>query len=366
MATPINKLLQAVIDLKGSDLHLAVGLPPIIRYNGNLKPLALPVIKPDDTAAYMKAITPDRCQVEVNEKGTTDFGFPFQPPQCSSPLGRFRVSVYKERQVLGIALRLIPSKLLTFEEIGLPPGIKNLLEKPRGLVLITGPTGCGKTTTLATMIDFINTESDKHIITIEDPIEYYHGHKKSIITQREVGVDVTGFGEGLRRALRQDPDVILVGELRDLETIETAIRAAETGHLVFATLHTTGAAKTIDRIIDVFPPDQQEQIRSQLSTSLVAVISQQLLPTADGKSRIAAFEIMMMKDSIANLIRKKETFKIDSEIQTGRAEGMILLDDHLCQLHLSGKISFNDMMKCTSRPELLEKRVRAMTAAKRQ
>jgi len=355
---PVNKLLQAVIDLNGSDLHLAVGRPPTIRYNGALRPLDQPITTPDDTNTVMKAITPERCQIELDERGTTDFGFAFNDK------ARFRVSVFKQKQVLGVVLRLIPSKILSFEEIGLPPAIKNLLLKPRGLVLVTGPTGCGKTTTLATMIDFINTETAQHIITLEDPIEYFHEHKKSIITQREVGLDVISFDEGLVRGLRQDPDVVLVGEMRNLETIEAAIRAAETGHLVFSTLHTTGAAKTLDRIIDVFPSDQQEQIRSQLSTSIAAVISQQLLPRADGKGRIAAFEIMLMKDSIANLIRKKETFKIDSDIQTGRAEGMVLLDDHLCELYMAGEITFSDMMKSSAKPDQLEKKVKMLAARK--
>jgi twitching motility protein PilT len=216
------------------------------------------------------------------------------------------------------------------------------------------------------MIDLINSESERHIITLEDPIEYYHEHKKSIITQREVGVDVRGFEEGLRRGLRQDPDVILVGELRDLDTIGAAIRAAETGHLVFGTLHTTGAAKTIDRIIDVFPTDQQEQIRTQLSTSILAVISQQLLPTADGKGRVAAFEIMLMKPSIAHLIRKNEVFKINSDIQTGRREGMILLDDHLCELYMAGRITFSEMMKRALSPQELEKKVKLLAASKKK
>ena len=356
---PVNKLLQAVIDLNGSDLHVAVGRPPTIRYNGRLRALDQPIITPDDTNAFMKAITPERCQIELNEQGTTDFGFAY------GGSARFRVSVFKQKQVLGVVLRLIPSKILSFEEIGLPPAIKNLLLKPRGLVLVTGPTGCGKTTTLATMIDFINVETAQHIITLEDPIEYFHEHKQSIISQREVGLDVISFGEGLVRSLREDPDVILVGEMRNLETIEAAIRAAETGHLVFSTLHTTGAAKTIDRIIDVFPSDQQEQIRSQLSTSIAAVISQQLLPKANGKGRIAAFEIMLMKDSIANLIRKKETFKIDSDIQTGRAEGMMLLDDHLCELYMAGEITFTDMMKCSSKPDQLERKVKMLASQKR-
>jgi len=356
---PINKLLQAVIDLKGSDLHLAVGRPPTIRHHGKLRSLDLPVLTPDDTAAIMKAITPDRCQVELNDMKTTDFGFAF------GKLARFRVSVFMQKQVLGIALRIIPNEILTFEQIGLPPSIKNLLLRPRGLFLVTGPTGCGKTTTLATMIDFINNEVPEHIITLEDPIEYYHEHRKSIITQREVGVDVPDFGEGLRRALRQDPDVILVGEMRDLDTIESAIRAAETGHLVFGTLHTTGAAKTIDRIIGAFPTNQQEQIRMQLATSILAVISQTLMPRADGKGRVAAFEIMISKPAIAHLIRKNETFKLGSIIETGEREGMVTLDSHLFQLYMGGDISFNEMMKNAANAEELEKKVKIVAGSKK-
>ena len=356
---PVNKLLQAVIDLKGSDLHLAVGRPPTIRHHGKLRSLDLPILTPDDTHAIMKAITPDRCQVELSEVKTTDFGFAF------GDAARFRVSVFTQKQVLGIALRMIPSEIMSFEQIGLAPSIKNLLLKPRGLFLVTGPTGCGKTTTLATMIDFINSEIQEHIITLEDPIEYYHDHKKSIITQREVGVDVPSFGEGLRRALREDPDVILVGEMRDLDTIESAIRAAETGHLVFATLHTTGAAKTIDRIIGAFPTNQQEQIRMQLSTSILAVISQILMPKADGKGRVAAFEIMIIKPAIANLIRKNETFKLTSVIETGEREGMIKLDNHLFQLYLGGHIAFSEMMKNAASPDELEKKVKAIASSKK-
>ena len=356
---PVNKLLRAVIDLKGSDLHLAVGRPPTVRHHGLLRSLDLAVLTPDDTHAVMKAITPDRCQVELNEMGTTDFGFAF------AESARFRVSVFKQKQVLGIALRVIPNEIMTFEQIGLPPTVKNLLLKPRGLFLVTGPTGCGKTTTLATMIDFINREAQLHIITLEDPIEYYHEHNKSIITQREVGVDTPACSEGLRRALRQDPDVILVGEMRDLDTIESAIRAAETGHLVFATLHTTGSAKTINRIIGAFPTNQQEQIRMQLSTSILAVMSQQLLRTADGRGRVAAFEIMIMTPAISNMIRKNETFKVDSVIQTSERDGMMLLDNHLCQLYLNGLITYADMMKAAVNPEELEKKIKALAAQKK-
>ncbi|HTF56444.1 MAG TPA: PilT/PilU family type 4a pilus ATPase, partial [Planctomycetota bacterium] len=262
MAVELNKLLNLVVEKKASDLHLTVGIPPTIRISGRLKPLNVPPLTSDDTVAFMKAITPERCQQELKEKGGADFGFAFEKK------ARFRVAVYMQKGNAGVALRQIPNKLLSFEDIGLPASVKNLLMRPRGLVLVTGPTGCGKTTTLATMIDFINIEEDCHIITIEDPIEYYHEHKKSIITQRELGVDVGSFAEAIRRGLRMDPDVILVGEMRDLDTLSAAITAAETGHLVFGTLHTTGATRTINRIVDAFPVEQQEQIRAQLSTAL--------------------------------------------------------------------------------------------------
>jgi twitching motility protein PilT len=248
------------------------------------------------------------------------------------------VSAFKEKGGAGVVLRLIPNRILTFEEIGLPDHVKDLLTRTRGLILVTGPTGSGKTTTLATMLDEINRTESKHIVTIEDPIEYYHSHKRSVITQREVGVHVKSFGEAMRRVLRQDPDVILLGEMRDYETISTAITAAETGHLVLGTLHTTGSARTVDRIIDSFPKDQQEQIRTQLAMSVVAVISQLLIPKKGGGIR-AAFEIMMNTSAIENHIRKGETFKIPSDIQTGRKRGMILLDDHLLDLCREGAIT---------------------------
>ncbi|MHC4606381.1 MAG: type IV pilus twitching motility protein PilT, partial [Planctomycetota bacterium] len=323
MAVELNKLLQLVVDKKASDLHLTVGIPPSVRLHGNLRPLNVPPLTPEDTTSFMKAITPERIQQQLKEKGGGDFGFAFENK------ARFRVAIYKQKGNVGIALRLIPSKILSFEEIGLPPSIKNLLFRPRGLILVTGPTGSGKTTTLATMIDFINVEKDLHLITVEDPIEYYHEHKKSIITQREVGVDIGGFAEAIKRGLRMDPDVMLVGEMRDLETIQAAITAAETGHLVFATLHTTGTARTINRIVDAFPVDQQEQIRTQLSTALIAVVSQALLQRADEPGVIAAFEIMLVTSAIEHLIRENQTHKIISAIQTGAQQGMILLDDYL-------------------------------------
>ena len=352
MAVELNKLLNLVVDKRASDLHLTVGIPPTIRISGRLKPLNVPPLTADDTVAFMKAITPERCQQELKEKGGADFGFAFEKK------ARFRVAVYMQKGNVGVALRQIPNKLLSFEDIGLPASVKNLLMRPRGLILVTGPTGCGKTTTLATMIDFINIEEDCHIITIEDPIEYYHEHKKSILTQRELGVDVGTFSEAIRRGHRMDPDVILVGEMRDLDTISAAITAAETGHLVFGTLHTTGATRTINRIVDAFPVEQQEQIRAQLSTALLSVVSQALLPKADEQGVIAAFEIMIVTPAVQHLIRENQTHKIISAIQTGAKEGMILLDDFLYNLYIQKKITYQMMMASATNPLDLETKVK--------
>jgi twitching motility protein PilT len=279
-----------------------------------------------------RRIAPPRNLEELEKGGTTDFGYA-HGDKC-----RFRVSILTQKGSRGIVMRQIPQKLLSFEQIGLPESVTQLLGMHRGLVLVTGPTGSGKTTTLATMIDWINKNRDVHVITIEDPVEYYHSHSKSQITQREVGTDVPTFAEAMRRALRQDPDVILLGEMRDLDTTSAAISAAETGHLVFGTLHTTGAARTVDRIIDQYPREQQEQIRSQLAVSLVAVISQILIPAANG-GRVAAFEVMLTSPAIENHIRKCETFKIPSVIQTSRRQGMMLMDDSLLELYRSGRIT---------------------------
>jgi len=298
----------------------------------------------------MKAITPERSQQELQEQGGTDFGFEF------GDAGRFRTSVFQQKGNISLTLRLIPQKLLTFEEIGLPEITKALCRRPRGMFLVTGPTGCGKTTTLATLVNYINEHFDKHIITIEDPIEYYHPHKKSMVNQREVGVDVPSFSEALRRVLRMDPDVILVGELRDLETIEAALRAAETGHLVFGTLHTTSAHGTITRIVDQFPVSQQEQIRVQLSETLIAVLSQVLIPRADVRGMIAGYEFMVVTNAISNLVRENKTFRIPSSIQTGKKLGMQLLDDHLFLLFTDHKISEEDAIDRSQAPgDMLDK-----------
>lgn len=340
MAYDMVSLLRMLVDREGSDLHITTGIPPSARVHGSLAQFGDDPCTPEDTERLMKSIASVDNQQELQEVGGADFGFAFED------VARFRVAIFKQRGHVGMVLRLIPRRILTFDELGLPPHIQELLMLPRGLVLVTGPTGSGKSTSLATMIDWINANHGHHIITIEDPIEYYHNHKRSIICQREVGVDVPTFAEALRRALRMDPDVILVGEMRDLETIESAVTAAETGHLVFGTLHTTGAVRTIDRIVDAFPTNQQEQIRTQLAGNLKAVISQALVPKKGGYGRIAAFEIMISTPAIQNLIRENKSFRITSAIQTGHKYGMNLLDEHLLQLYRRGICTFE---ACASR-----------------
>ncbi len=350
----IDRLLDTVIRTGSSDLHLCTNRKPTLRLNGSLRSLDTKVLDSDDCVALMKAITPERAQQELQEEGSCDFGFAYGTE------ARFRVAVFRQRGDISICLRLIPNKLLSFEQIGLPTICKELIRRPRGLFIVTGPTGSGKTTSLATMVDHVNMNLDRHIVTVEDPIEYYHSHKKSVVNQREVGVDVPSFSEALRRVLRQDPDVILVGEMRDLETIEAAIRAAETGHLVFATLHTTGAAGTINRIIDAFPVNQQAQVRVQLSVTLICVLSQVLLARVDKGGRVACYEFLVVTPAVANLIRENKTFRIDSAIQTGRKFGMQLLDDHLWTLYSDGIIGAEEMIDKGRDPgELAEKVHRA-------
>ncbi len=347
----IDRLLETCIKRGASDLHLAVGRPPSLRLHGRLRALETKVLEPEDTISLMKAITPERCQQELQEVGGTDFGFAY------GDAGRFRVAVFHQKGNVGLVLRLIPSKLLSFDDIGLPEEVRVLCRRPRGLFLVTGPTGSGKTTTMATMVNYVNENFDKHVITVEDPVEYYHPHKKSIMNQREVGVDVPSFSEALRRALRQDPDVILVGELRDLETIESALRAAETGHLVFGTLHTTSAQGTVTRIVDQFPVNQQEQIRVQLADSMIAVLCQSLMPRADVRGMVAAFEFMVVTHAISNLIRENKVFRIPSSIQTGKKLGMRLMDDHLFELYAAGKIALSEAMDCSHSPGGLQEKI---------
>lgn len=334
----MDRLLDTVVRQGASDLHVTVGRPPTLRLNGRLRSLATKVLGPEDTMSLMKQIAPEKNQQDLQEHGGSDFGIAF------GTAARFRCSIFKQRGAVALVMRQIPNRLMTFAEIGLPDICLDLIRRPRGLMLVTGPTGSGKSTSLATMIDYINQSFERHIVTVEDPIEFYHHHKKSIVNQREVGDDVPSFTEALKRVLRQDPDVILVGEMRDLETIEAAIRAAETGHLVFGTLHTTGAAGTINRIIDAFPTNQQEQIRVQLSVSLIAVLSQVLLVRNDKPGRLAAYEFLMVTPAIANLIRENKTFRIDSAIQTGKKFGMQLLDDHLWRMYSEGRIDAEEMV----------------------
>src|SRR6202161_2606049 len=329
----IDRLLETCVRRGASDLHLAVGRPPTLRLHGHLRELQTKVLDAEDTMSLMKSITPERIQQEFEETGSGDFGFAY------GEQARFRVSIFKQKGVASLVLRRIPNNIMTFDQIGLPKMAEMICRRPRGIFLVTGPTGSGKTTTLAAMINYINENFERHIITMEDPIEYYHKHKKSVVVQREIGVDVPSFSEALRRALRQDPDVLLVGDMRDLPTISAAITAAETGHLVFGTLHTSGAASTINRIIDAFPTDQQEQIRVQLANNLIAVLSQTLCPRVDTDGMVAAYEFMYVTPSIQNLIRENKVFRIDSEIQTGKRYGMQLLDDTLWTLFQAGKIS---------------------------
>ena len=346
----IDKLLTAAVKGGVSDIHITKGLPPVFRQDGGMKPQKTKVLTADDTNSLMKSITPERCQAELAEMGGTDFGFAF------GDMARFRVSVFKQRGSIAMVLRQIPNQMLTPEQLGVPDVCKRLVQRPRGLFLVTGPTGSGKSTTLASLINMLNEEFDHHIITIEDPIEFYHYSKMSTVNQREVGTDVTSFAEALKRALRQDPDVILVGELRDLETIEAAISAAETGHVVFGTLHTSSAQGTVNRIIDAFPTNQQEQIRTQLSTTIIGVVSQALLKKIGG-GRVAAYEILVVTPAIGNLIRENKTFRINSAIQTGTKLGMQLLDDHLFRLWKDKKVAEEEVLYKAQQPDDLIKRI---------
>ncbi len=346
----IDKLLATVIQLKASDLHITVGQPPVIRHHGRMRRLDTKTLDNDDCTALMKSITPDRCQQELQEKGGCDFAIEFTDG-C-----RFRTAVFKQRGFIGMVMRRIPSQFLTFEQLDMPDAIKRLITRPRGLLLVTGPTGSGKTTSLASMLNFINDNYDRHIITMEDPIEYFHKHKKCTVNQREIGVDVPDFPEAIRRALRMDPDIMLVGEMRDLATIHAAIEAAETGHVVFGTLHTSGAASTINRIVDVFPKEQQEQVRTQLSTALIGVLSQALLPRKP-EGLVAAYEMMVVTPAIQNLIRENKVYRIDSSIQTGRKHGMFLLDESLFKLWKNQQCDKEEVLLRASKPQELAAKI---------
>jgi twitching motility protein PilT len=330
----IEPLLDEVLKRDASDLHLQVGLPAMLRVDGALTPVENPIaLGPDQIKSLAYSVLDEKQRKMLENDLELDFSFAY------GNLARFRVNAFHEKGNLAVALRLIPTVIRTVEDLGLPPIINNFVQYPRGLVLVTGPTGSGKSTTQAAMIDKINTEKALHIITIEDPIEYQHHHKKSIIVQREVHFDTLSFGAGLRSALREDPDVILIGEMRDLETIATAVTLAETGHLVLATLHTNSASQSIDRMIDVFPPHQQQQIRIQLSNVLQAIVSQRLIPMVGG-GRVAAAEILVVNAAVRNIIRDAKTHQIDAVIQTGAEQGMQTMDNTLVKLVHEGKISY--------------------------
>lgn len=344
-------LIEYAIENNASDIHITVGIPPVFRIDGMLKYFNTNKLLPKDVEKMVKEILNEEQFEELKVKGEIDISY------AKPGISRFRVNIYKQRGSYAIALRVIPFKIPTMEELGLPQVVKSLARLPRGLILVTGPTGSGKSTTLASIIDLINNEKNYHILTLEDPIEYLHKHNNSMINQREIGTDSSNFANALRSALRQDPDVILVGEMRDLETMSITLTAAETGHLVLSTLHTIGAAKTIDRIIDVFPPHQQQQIRVQLASVLQAIISQQLLPKANGNGRVAAFEIMIATPAIRNLIREGKVHQIDTIIQTSRKHGMQTMDNSLLELYQKGIISKNTLLSQAVNQDMVKRYV---------
>ena len=334
----IEQIMGCAKDAGASDVHITVGISPKMRVNGKLMVMPFPVLLPVDTKRICDSMMNDKQKEHFEEKGEWDFSYSI--PQ----MGRYRVNAFRQRGSVAMVLRIVGTVVPTPESLSLPPSVIDLYKMKRGLVLVTGPTGSGKSTTLASLVGKINMDLDAHIITLEDPIEYLHRHARSIVNQREIGIDASSYDLALRSALREDPDVILVGEMRDLETISTAITAAETGHLVLSTLHTIGAAATIERIIDVFPPHQQEQIRTQLANVLVSVVSQQLVPTVDKRGRVAAFEVMHATPAIRNLIRENKTHQIATSIQTSRRLGMITMDDALVELYMKGKIDRNEAL----------------------
>ncbi|MDY4429124.1 MAG: type IV pilus twitching motility protein PilT [Lachnospiraceae bacterium] len=334
----IEQIMGCAKDAGASDVHITVGISPKMRVNGKLMVMPFPVLLPADTKRICDSMMNDKQKEHFEEKGEWDFSYSI--PQ----MGRYRVNAFRQRGSVAMVLRIVGTVVPTPESLSLPPSVIDLYKMKRGLVLVTGPTGSGKSTTLASLVGKINMDLDAHIITLEDPIEYLHRHARSIVNQREIGIDATSYDLALRSALREDPDVILVGEMRDLETISTAITAAETGHLVLSTLHTIGAAATIERIIDVFPPHQQEQIRTQLANVLVSVVSQQLVPTVDRRGRVAAFEVMHATPAIRNLIRENKTHQIATSIQTSRRLGMITMDDALVELYMKGKIDRDEAL----------------------
>lgn len=347
----IEEVLETAGKAEASDVHLTVGVPPKMRVNGKLVTMEFPKLMPEDTHNMASQILSEVQMEKFKEIGEFDMSFSI------AQLGRYRVNAYKQRGSVALALRLVATEVPSPEKLGVPSSVIDLYNRKRGLVLVTGPTGSGKSTTLAAIIDKINTCRAAHVITLEEPIEYLHQHKRAVVNQREVGLDTESYANALRAALREDPDVILVGEMRDLETISVAITAAETGHLVLSTLHTLGAASTIDRVIDVFPPYQQQQVRVQLADMLEAVISQQLLPTADGKGRVAAFEVMHANNAVRNLIREGKAHQLNSVMQTNRKAGMMTMDDAIYQLYYEGKIDRETAVQFAQAPEAMENRL---------
>ena len=344
----INEILSTAKIAGASDVHLTVGIPPKMRVNGDLLNMNYDKLLPADTEEIADAIMSDKQMDAFKERGEYDMSF-------SIPnVGRYRVNLYHQRGSVAMAFRLVGTSIPSPEELGLPESIINLSQRKRGLVLVTGPTGSGKSTTLAAIIDKVNKTRDAHVITLEDPIEYLHSHQMAMVNQREIGIDSGSYANALRAALREDPDVILVGEMRDLETISVAITAAETGHLVLSTLHTIGAASTVDRVIDVFPPHQQQQIRIQLANVLEAVVSQQLIPTCDGRGRVAAFEVMHANHAVRNLIREGKSHQLTSIMQTNRKLGMITMDEAITQLFFAGRISREDAIEFAQDVEGME------------
>lgn len=350
MAT-IETILQCAIEAGASDIHLTVGVPPKMRVHGALIAMPFPVLNMEDTLSMAVHIMNPAQRDAFEEKGELDLSF------TMPGISRFRVNVFKQRGSVALALRTVVTEIPDPETLGIPDSIINLYQRKRGLILVTGPTGSGKSTTLASLINKINYNRDAHIITLEDPIEYMHSHKLSVVNQREIGMDTQSYANALRAALREDPDVILVGEMRDLETISIAVRAAETGHLVLSTLHTIGAASTVDRIIDVYPPHQQQQIRVQLANVLEAIISQQLIPTADGRGRVAAFEILHATYPARNLIRENKSYQLPNVMQTGRGIGMITMDDAIMQLYIDGTIDRDNAIQFAQSPETMQQKI---------
>ncbi len=347
----IEEIMKTAKEAGASDVHITVGIPPKMRVNGNLVTMNYAKMMPADTLSVLLEIMTETQRERFEERGEYDMSFSI--PE----LGRYRVNAYKQRGSVALALRLVGTKVPSPESLGVPESVVNLYERKRGLILVTGPTGSGKSTTLAAIIDKINNKRDAHVITLEDPIEYLHQHKMAMVNQREIGLDSQNYANALRAALREDPDVILVGEMRDFETISVAITAAETGHLVLSTLHTIGAASTVDRVIDVFPPHQQQQIRVQFANVLEAVVSQQLIPTMDGRGRVAAFEVMHANHAVRNLIREGKSHQLVSVMQTNRKMGMITMDESITQLFYEGKIDREMAIQFAQDPDGMQNKI---------